>query len=78
MDISIIVVFSCTWWVVLYIVLPFGVEIHQESNKGYADSAPSKPMMGIKLIITTLISIFITCGFVFLIKNGYFKILMEI
>ena len=67
---SVIVIFSVTWFLTLFIVLPIG-EVSQEEDghvvPGTPSSAPSNPRMKRKLIITTiaasLISVVI-CGII--------------
>jgi predicted secreted protein len=52
-----LIVFVIIWWLVLFMVLPFGVRTAEESNQelepGQAPSAPMKPRMGIKFAFTT-------------------------
>ncbi len=54
-----IVVYLCTWWVVLFCTLPIGVTPHQEEGTGTAGSAPLKPNLKFKFILTSIISAFI-------------------
>lgn len=51
-----IVVYICTWWVVIFCVLPWGIEPHQEEGTGTAGSAPKNPRLKEKFIITSIIS----------------------
>jgi len=44
------------WVVILFMVLPWGVRIPDKVEKGHATSAPENPHMGIKLLVTSLIS----------------------
>ncbi len=51
-----IVSFIIIWWMVLFTVLPFGVRTQGEEGDvtpGTADSAPAKPMLVRKALITT-------------------------
>jgi len=52
-----IVVFICVWWVVLFMVLPWGVRPLEKPEPGQEQGAPERPMMWRKALITTLISI---------------------
>ena len=52
-----IVVFSIIWWTVLFVVLPFGVRVSDNPEKGHASSAPLHPHIGKKFLITTGLSI---------------------
>ncbi len=56
---SALAIFFIIWWMALFVVLPFGVRTQQEDGEvtsGTVPSAPSRPMMVRKLIITTLIA----------------------
>jgi len=47
------------WATVLFAVLPFGVRTQQEDGhivKGSAESAPVNPRLGMKALVTTIIS----------------------
>ncbi len=49
-------VYVIIWWLVLFLVLPWGVHVPDEHEPGHATSAPAKPMMWRKVLITTLIA----------------------
>ena len=68
---SYIVVFTCVWWVVFYMVLPFGVKTISPSKFGYDSGAPKNPHLGLKIIITSIIALALTIGIVYLIEQGY-------
>ena len=44
------------WWLVLFTVLPWGVRVPDDPEPGHATSAPEKPMMGRKALVTTAIA----------------------
>lgn len=57
--VGIIVVFSVTWMLVLFMVLPWGVRSQAEAGEivpGTVESAPVKPRIWTKFAITTLIT----------------------
>ncbi|MBT4487161.1 MAG: DUF1467 family protein [Rhodospirillaceae bacterium] len=58
--ISGIMIYAVLWWIVLFMVLPFGVRtVREEGGEvvvGEASSAPTKPRIGLKMLVTTLIS----------------------
>jgi predicted secreted protein len=64
---SIAAIYLLIWTVTLFAVLPFGVrspdEAGAEKVKGQADSAPVDPMIGRKLIWTTIISALLMATF---------------
>lgn len=49
-------VYAIIWWVVLFAVLPWGVKVPDEHEPGHATSAPERPMLWRKALITTLIA----------------------
>lgn len=54
-----IVAFVVIWWMVLFTVLPFGVRTQKDEGEvtpGTADSAPVRPMLVRKAVITTAIT----------------------
>ena len=52
-----LVAFVIIWWLVLFMVLPWGVRIPEEAEKGHATSAPVRPRVWFKMLITTGIAI---------------------
>jgi len=52
-------IYFVLWWVVLFVMLPFGVRSQHEGGEGVPGSdpgAPILPQMGRRLIWTTLLS----------------------
>lgn len=49
-------IYLLIWWVMLFTVLPLGVERHAEEGKGHDAGAPVRPDLKKKLIITTVLS----------------------
>lgn len=64
------ITFVIVWWLVLFMVLPFGARPPDEVQPGTAPSAPDKPRLGLKFAITTLIAIVITAAITWLIESG--------
>ena len=54
-----IMVFFVIWWVVLFMVLPFGIDIEENPKRGFATSAPKNPKLRKKFLITTALTTFI-------------------
>jgi predicted secreted protein len=71
MIVSYLVTLTCTWWIVFFMALPFGNKITKKPEIGHADSAPTTPRLGLKIIITSAISIILTILIVYAIDNGY-------
>ena len=49
-------VFLMLWFLVLFAVLPWGVHVPDEPEKGHASSAPANPRIALKLLATTIIA----------------------
>ena len=64
------VVFAIVWWLILFMVLPFGAAPPDEVEPGMATSAPAKPRMALKLAITTVLAMLVTALIVWLINSG--------
>lgn len=56
---SLIAIYFVIWWLVIFMVLPFGIRTHEEEGDvtlGTTPSAPWRPMLIRKAIITSIIS----------------------
>lgn len=49
-------VFFVIWWIVLFAVLPFGIDTDETPPKGFATGTPKNPNLKIKFLITTAIT----------------------
>lgn len=51
-------IYIVIWWLVIFMVLPFGVQQIDEEDalQGHSAGAPKKPMLIRKLLVTTVIS----------------------
>ena len=63
-----IVIYSIIWWLVLFCVLPFGVHYSPDPVVGHVTSAPVKPRLRIKFLVTSGISAIIFIVVFFLMK----------
>lgn len=64
------VVFAIVWWLVLFMVLPFGAAPPADMEPGIADSAPAQPRLLLKVAITTVLAALITALIAWLIDSG--------
>ncbi len=55
--VSAVVVFIVIWWLVLFMVLPWGVRRTETPEAGHDPGAPAKPMLWRKAAATTAISV---------------------
>lgn len=54
--VSTLVVFLLLWWWVFLMSLPFGVRTVETPEAGHAPSAPARPMLWRKVLVTTIIA----------------------
>jgi predicted secreted protein len=59
-------IYLVIWWIVLFAMLPFGVRTAEESGEraspGFAESAPHRPRLLLKMIATTVVSAIVFAG----------------
>ena len=71
---SVGVVFVIVWWLVLFMVLPFGAAPPDEVEPGHAPSAPARPRMALKVLITTVIAVALTALIMWVIESGLIQL----
>ncbi len=54
--VSYIIVFLIIWMILFFIFLPIGVSVSERHEEGFANSAPEKTNLKIKVIVSFLIS----------------------
>ncbi len=52
-----VVVFIIIWWLILFMVLPWGISQTENPEAGHDPGAPARPMVVRKLLITTGLTI---------------------
>jgi predicted secreted protein len=68
------IVFAIVWWLILFMVLPFGAAPPEQVEPGMATSAPARPRMLIKLLITTLLAALVTGLIAWLMDSGLIQL----
>ena len=63
-----LVIFVIFWWLILFIILPTGIDKQKNVKFGNDPGAPNDPMLKKKFLITT-IAAFILTLIVFIIKD---------
>ena len=63
-----IVVYMMIWWVVIFAVLPWGVQREAQHVQGHDTGAPKKTYLVHKFIFTSIIS-----GFIWFIVNHFIE-----
>ncbi|MEM7043992.1 MAG: DUF1467 family protein [Pseudomonadota bacterium] len=64
------ITFLVIWWLILFMVLPFGAAPPEEVGEGHAASAPAKPRLLIKILITTVLAIGATVAAQWFVQSG--------
>ncbi|MBZ9935099.1 DUF1467 family protein [Mesorhizobium sp. BR1-1-16] len=62
---SLIAIYFIIWWLVIFTILPFGIRTQEEEGEvtlGTTPSAPWKPMLVRKAIITSIVSAILMVG----------------
>ena len=65
------VIYLILWWLVFFVMLPFGIERDQDVTFGNDPGAPKKSLVKKKAIISSLITFFLTAVAI-VIKNEIF------
>ena len=63
-----ILIFILVWWILFFILLPINIKVPQKVESGHAKSAPNKPYLILKFIVTSILSVIILF---FLILFGF-------
>lgn len=71
-----LMVFGIIWWLVLFMVLPFGArsphEAGEEVEAGLAASAPIRPRLWLKIGITTVIALLLWGAYYYVMTYDLF------
>ncbi len=65
------VIYLILWWLVFFVMLPFGIERDQDVTFGNDPGAPKKSLVKKKAIISSFITLFLTAVAI-VIKNEIF------
>ena len=68
-----VVVYVLLWWWVLFMVLPFGAKAAIAPEEGHAPSAPERPRLLMKLLITSILAMMLWVGVWLIIQSGWFS-----
>jgi predicted secreted protein len=68
------VTFVIVWWLVLFMVLPFGARPPDEVEPGTAPSAPARPRIALKFALTTVIAAALTALILWLLQSGLIQL----
>jgi predicted secreted protein len=66
-----ILVYLVVWWLVIFMVLPWGVKPPDNPEPGHATSAPNRPMLWRKAAITSVITAVVWVIIYLAIENSW-------
>ena len=72
--ISGLVVFILLWWWVFFMSLPFGIKTPDAVEVGHATSAPEKPRLWRKVMISTVIASVLFAILSWIINSGFISL----
>ena len=65
-----LVTFAVVWWLIFLMVLPFGAAPEEHPQAGNVESAPARPRLLHKALITTVLAALATWGIAWIIASG--------
>lgn len=65
-----VVTYVCVWWLVFFMALPWGAAPPEHPEPGHATSAPERPRLLLKVLVTTVIAGIVTYGVALLLDSG--------
>lgn len=68
-----VAIYFILWWITLFAVLPFGVRSQSEASTrapGTDPGAPITPRIGLKALVTTLVSAVLFAALLIYLKNA--------
>ena len=68
--VTVVVVFIIIWWLILFMVLPWGISRTENPEAGHDPGAPARPMVVRKLLITTGLTIILFGIFMAVVGSG--------
>ncbi len=74
---SAIAIYVIIWWLVLFMILPFGARSKistADVAEGHDAGAPTRPMMWKKILATTVVSLVVFGIFYFAYTGGYINL----
>lgn len=69
-------IYAVIWWTVLFAILPWGVVTQAENDQivpGSIASAPAKPLMLRKVLVTSVLAAFVWLGVYYLVVASPFS-----
>lgn len=67
---ALIVIFSVSWWMILFMVLPIGIQSGDAENPKHYGAAPMNPRIRQKLLLTTGLCVPVSAIMYWLLVGG--------
>ena len=64
-----ILVTTMCWMIIFFLILPFGIKIEDNVERGHADSAPKRHYLKAKIILSLLCAMAIAGGYCYLLSQ---------
>ena len=64
-----VVVYVIVWWLLLFTVLPWGAAPPDSSETGHAPSAPARPRLRAKFLVTTALAAVVWLGIYAIVES---------
>ena len=69
-----VLLYVLIWWIVLFTVLPWGAKPPEKPEEGHAESAPERPMLWRKALVTTVVAAVLWLGAYALIQSDLLQL----
>ena len=71
--VNFVFIYVLVWWIVIFTILPWGSHAADVVEAGHASGAPANPRLKKKLVITSIISLFVTALIFVVIRYSGFS-----
>jgi predicted secreted protein len=69
-----LITYVIVWWLIFFMVLPWGSQPLEQPEPGMAESAPAKPRILLKVAITSVLAGLATWGVAWVIQSGLIQL----
>lgn len=70
------VIYIISWWMVLFMVLPYKADVPDNPELSEYHGAPKQSYLAAKLVVTTILAALVTIGLSAMIKHGIITLWM--
>jgi predicted secreted protein len=69
-----LITFGVVWWLIFFMVLPFGAQPDERPAPGTVESAPARPRLLLKAAVSTVLAALATSGVAWLLGSGLIQL----